>query len=69
MVDRRKNPCNGCPNVGCGVYHDKCPEYQAFRAELEKDYIKRKEISNRKHDMTYVITRNVDAAKRFHKTK
>lgn len=36
-----KNPCWNCPNVGCGTYHDKCPEYQAYRHGKEKEYEER----------------------------
>jgi hypothetical protein len=26
-------PCKDCPKKGCGVYHDKCPEYQEYKKE------------------------------------
>lgn len=39
-----KNPCMECPKVGCGVYHDKCPEYQEFRHGREQEYKKRKAV-------------------------
>ena len=28
-----KNPCYNCPKAGCGVYHDKCPEYQQYKSK------------------------------------
>ena len=64
-----KNPCMDCPNNGCGVYHDQCPEYQAFRADQLKVYDHRKELSNRKHDVVQVERRNYEAARRYRKTK
>lgn len=64
-----KPPCKDCPNIGCGVYHDKCPEYQAFRADQLKEYNRRKEISNRKHDLMEIEKRGVSAAAKFRKTK
>jgi len=47
MKTKPKNPCMNCPKVGCGVYHDKCPEYQAFRHGKELEYAERKEKSDR----------------------
>lgn len=32
-----KNPCMNCPKVGCGVYHDICPEYKLFREAKDKE--------------------------------
>ena len=26
-------PCKGCDKAGCGDYHDRCEEYQAWSAE------------------------------------
>lgn len=26
-----QSPCKFCPERGCGVKHDSCPEYQEFR--------------------------------------
>lgn len=46
-----KNPCMDCPNIGCGVYHDKCPEYQAYRKEQEKDYILRLKKGQLRYDL------------------
>lgn len=34
-------PCKFCANKGCGAYHDKCENYQQFRAEKEKEYEER----------------------------
>ena len=49
-----KNPCMNCENVGCGVYHDKCPEYQAYRSYLKEDYEKRKKKLQLRHDLNYI---------------
>ena len=29
-------PCKNCSKKGCGVYHDKCPEYQEYKKESKK---------------------------------
>ena len=29
-------PCKDCPKKGCGIYHDVCPEYQAFKKENKR---------------------------------
>lgn len=31
-----KLPCSECENKGCGAYHDKCEEYQAYKEERKK---------------------------------
>lgn len=28
-------PCKRCQKRGCGIYHDQCEKYQAFREERE----------------------------------
>lgn len=62
-----KNPCMNCPKAGCGVYHDKCPEYQAFRKEQFEDYEKRKRISNLRYDISSIVKRNLHESERFYK--
>ena len=34
-------PCINCEKKGCGVYHEECEAYKAFRAEKEKEYEER----------------------------
>lgn len=29
-------PCKYCENKGCGIYHDKCEKYKAFKKEREE---------------------------------
>lgn len=31
-----KVPCKDCEKKGCGVYHEKCPEYLRYKEELQK---------------------------------
>lgn len=43
MKSFRDPPCNKCPFKGCGAYHDKCPDFQAYRREKEMENKKRTE--------------------------
>lgn len=29
-------PCKSCKRRGCGSYHDQCPAYQEWAAEMER---------------------------------
>lgn len=62
-----KNPCKGCPDMGCGTYHDKCPKYQEFRQASLKDYDKRKLISDFKYDIYSRADCNLRAAAHYRK--
>ena len=53
-----KCPCKGCPNAGCGSYHDKCETYQEWKNGLDEAHKTReKEITSRTisrdHEMKY----------------
>ena len=62
-----KNPCMNCPKVGCGVYHDICPDYQLYRSERLKDYEKRAKFSNYVADMHVLRDRHLKASAHFNK--
>lgn len=49
-----KNPCHHCERQGCGVYHDKCPEYQEYRKKLEEEYAERLKSQQKRHDLNYI---------------
>ena len=53
------NPCKDCERQGCGVYHDKCPEYQEFRKKKFEEYEKRKVISHKKADFGHIYSTSV----------
>lgn len=29
-------PCVDCPRKGCGAYHDQCPEFQQYKADVKR---------------------------------
>ena len=31
-------PCKGCPNAGCGAYHDECDKYLAWQKEQQEKH-------------------------------
>lgn len=31
-----EGPCKDCKYSGCGIYHDSCEKYQAYKVEWEK---------------------------------
>lgn len=37
------SPCKDCPRQGCGIYHDNCPDYIAFKNA-------RKEVHDKQRD-------------------
>ena len=37
-------PCVNCEKKGCGVYHDKCEKFLAFKRESAAEAEKRKEF-------------------------
>lgn len=44
-------PCKDCPRKGCGSYHDKCPEYQKWKAYTNE--IKKKEYERKEADLKF----------------
>lgn len=60
-----KNPCMSCPKAGCGVYHDKCPEYQAFRKSKLDDYERRRITSDLRYDLGRNTIRHLKASDKF----
>lgn len=36
VVPKGGVPCKDCERKGCGSYHDKCPEYQEYRARVDE---------------------------------
>lgn len=58
-----KAPCINCPKVGCGSYHDICPEYQEFRKAKEKEYAERKKRSGEYHDKDQVVQNRMNRVK------
>lgn len=44
-------PCKDCEKKGCGAYHDKCPEYLAFKEQHKKE--KEERQSRIKVEMDY----------------
>lgn len=41
-------PCKDCEKKGCGVYHDKCEKYQAFKRDSAAEATKKREFYDRK---------------------
>ena len=37
-------PCINCEKKGCGVYHDKCEKYQAFKRDSAAEAAKKREF-------------------------
>lgn len=33
MIDA---PCKDCERKGCGAYHDECPGYQEYKAQMDE---------------------------------
>ena len=58
-----KAPCLNCPKVGCGSYHDICPEYQEYRKLKEQEYKKNWQFNQTKYDHQEVIRRQIARAK------
>ncbi len=58
-----KVPCMNCPKVGCGSYHDICPEYQEFKKGKEQEYKDRKLLCEAAYDHSEVIRRQIARAK------
>lgn len=44
-------PCKDCPKKGCGVYHDKCPEYQEYKKENAR--MKEEQQERTKYEVDY----------------
>ena len=59
-------PCKDCPKKGCGVYHDKCPEFQEYKRKTDIEKNRRKE--ERKYEADY-ISMEVEKAIRRKKDK
>lgn len=53
-----KSPCGECSNKGCGIYHDKCPDYQAYRKAKEEEYPRRMAMQRHKEDWAHINQRH-----------
>lgn len=62
-----KNLCMGCPKAGCGVYHDICPDYQAYRKKQFEEYEQRKKISDLRADISANTKRHLRISDHFYK--
>ena len=46
-------PCKDCERIGCGAYHDICPEYQAYKKAKDEEREKNFRINNLKNDLRF----------------
>lgn len=44
-------PCKDCLKKGCGIYHDRCPDYMAYKEAQKKENDERKE--RMKYELDY----------------
>ena len=53
-----KSPCITCEKKGCGIFHDKCPQYQEWK-EHRKEICKKRNMEHmtagisRDHEIKY----------------
>lgn len=59
-------PCIDCDKKGCGSYHDKCPEYQQFKQEKEKELTER---LKRRHQLDEYMNSIKDGKKRMKRSR
>ena len=61
------NPCKDCEFAGCGVYHDKCPDYQNFKKLKAEEGEFLKGHKQLKEDQFAIRSRHYMAAMKYHK--
>lgn len=59
-------PCINCDRKGCGSYHSRCPKYQKFRKQKDKEYEKRLKL---RHQLDDYIDSIRDGKKRMQNSR
>ena len=70
-IRKMKAPCRSCSNKGCGTYHDICPEYKEWKAEIEAVSVSRQKEGQKHREYvkpsTFKCRKNTKAFKRHMK--